>query len=84
MDIHITYHILDIVQKKKTRFTMAQPYMVPIVLSIQFLLMACDLRSQGISRHGIDKISRNIPSLASEELIASQTKCLIGPCEIWY
>ena len=27
-----------------------------------------DLRSQGISRHGIDHISRNIPSVASEEL----------------
>ena len=28
-----------------------------------------DLRSQGISRHGIDQISQNIPPLASEEVI---------------
>ena len=27
--IHISYHILDFVQLKKTKFTMAQPYMLP-------------------------------------------------------
>ena len=31
--------------------------------------MLCDFRGQGISRHGIDTQSRDIPSPASEELI---------------
>ena len=65
--IHILYHILDSVQQKKTKFIMEQPYMLPI-LYCQY--HACwspgDLRSQGISRHGINQISQNVLSLASE------------------
>ena len=66
--IHISYHILDFVQERKTKFTIEQPYMLHI-LYCQY--HACwypgNLRSQGISRHGIDQISRKY-SLASEEL----------------
>ena len=38
------------------------------ILSIQCLLCPGDFRSQGISRHGIDPQSLNIPSPASKEL----------------
>ena len=67
--INISYHILDFIQQIKTKFTMEQPYMLPIICS-QCYACWCpgDFRSQGISRHGIDQISRNILSLASEEL----------------
>ena len=66
--IHISYHILDCVQQKKTTFIMEQPHMWPTLYS-QYHSCCCsgNLRSQGISRHGIDQISRNIPSGASEE-----------------
>ena len=49
---------------------MEQPYILPI-LYCQYHVCWCpgDLRSQGISRHGINQISWNITSLASEELI---------------
>ena len=41
-----------------------------------------DLRSQGISRHGIDQISQNISSLAEEELIPSD---MLNSCKVtWY
>ena len=48
---------------------MEQPYILAI-LYCQWYACWCpgDLRSQGNSRHGIDQISQNIPSLASEEL----------------
>ena len=61
--MHISYHILDCVQHNKTKLTMEQPYMMPI-LPCQYHAYWCpsDIRSQGISRHGIDQISRNIPS----------------------
>ena len=49
---------------------MEQVYISP---TIYYQYHACwspgDLRSQGISRHGIDQLNQNIPSLASEELI---------------
>ena len=53
--IHIFCHILELVQKKKTKFTMEQPFLLPI-LSWQYHACWCsgDFRSQGISRHGID------------------------------
>ena len=70
------YHILELVQQKKTKFTMEQPYMLP-VLYCQY--HACWSR-QGISRHGIDQISRNNPSLASEELTHCDWVALYG---IW-
>ena len=51
------------------RFTMEQPYMLPIPYCQNH---ACwcpgDLRSQGINRHGIDQIRQNILPLASEDL----------------
>ena len=63
------YHILDFVQQKKTKFTVTQPYILPI-LYCQYHACWCPghLRSQDISRHGIDQIRWNIPSLASQEL----------------
>ena len=66
----IVCHSLDCVQKKKTKFTMEQPNMLPI-LYCQYHAYWCpgNLRSQGISRHGIGQISQNILPLASEELI---------------
>ena len=69
--IHISYHILDFIQQKKIKVSMEQPYVLPI-LYCQYHACWCtgDFRSQCISRHGIDLQSRNIPSLASEELIA--------------
>ena len=68
--IHLSYQILDFIQQKKTKFTMEQPYMLPF-LCRQYHACWCsgDFRNQGISRHGIDLQSQNIPSLASEELI---------------
>ena len=67
--IHILYHISEFVQQKKTNFTMGQPYML-LIPYCQYHACWClvDSRSQGISRHDIDQISQNIPSLASEEL----------------
>ena len=67
--IHTSYHILGFVEQK-IKFTMEQ------LLSILFCQCnACwwpgDLRSQGTSWHDIDQISRNISSLASEELTYS-------------
>ena len=53
--MHILYHIFDFVQQKKTKFTMEQPYMLPI-LYWQYRACWCSgkFRSQGISRRGID------------------------------
>ena len=67
--IHISYHILDFIQQKKIKFTMEQSYVLPI-LYCQCHACWCtgDFRSQCINRHGIDFQSRNIPSLAWEEL----------------
>ena len=67
--IYIPYHILDLVQQKKTKYSMEQPYMLPF-LYCQYHACRCpgDLRSQRISRRGIDQISQNILALASEEL----------------
>ena len=49
---------------------MKQPYMLPI-LYYQYYACWCpgDLRIQGISSHGTDPHSQNIPSLAWEELM---------------
>ena len=38
------------------------------ILGVAYPLLSIPFRSQDISRHGIDPQSRNIPSLASEEL----------------
>ena len=67
---HLAYHILDFVQWKKIKFTMEQNYLLPI-LYCQYHSSWCpkDIRSQGISRHGIAQVNQNIMSLASEELI---------------
>ena len=68
--IHILYHILDFVQRKKNKFTKEQPYMLPI-LFCQYHSCWCpgDFKSQVINRHGIDQLSQKILSLASKELI---------------
>ena len=59
-------HFVDFVQQK-TRFTVWQPYMLP-VLYWQYRACWCpgDLRSQGTNSHGVDQISLNVLSLASE------------------
>ena len=63
--VHISYDILEFVHQK-IRFTMKQHQHVAYPgLLILFMLMPW---SQGIIRHGIDQITRNIPSLAWEEL----------------
>ena len=74
--ILILYHILDFIQQKKNKFTIELPFMLPI-LCCQYHGWWClgDLRSQGISRHGIDLQSLNIPSQAWEEL----SFCLLTP-----
>ena len=71
--LHISYHSLDFVQQKETKFIMEQPYILPI-LYCQYYACWCpgDFRSQGISRYGIDQISRNLPSPAQEELISNK------------
>ena len=48
------------------------------VLHSQYRACWCsgDFRSQGISRHGIDPKSRNIPSPASEELTSVDFVCI--------
>ena len=68
--IHISYHIFEFAQQKKTNFTMEQRYKLP-VLHRQYHACWCsgDFRSQGISRYGVDPWSWNIPSPASEELM---------------
>ena len=70
--IHISYHIMDFIQQRETKFTMEQLNMLPIIYC-QYHACWCpkDLRSQGISRHDIDQINRNILSLALEELTLS-------------
>ena len=62
--------MFDFVQQKKTKFTMELPYMLPI-LQCQYHACWCPgiLWSQGISRHGIDQLTRKILPLASAELI---------------
>ena len=63
--------------------------MLPI-LYYQYYCCWCpgDLRSQCISRHGIDQISQNIPSLALEELIlrerGSGWLIILKPEKIWF
>ena len=67
--IHISYHILGFVQQKNIKLTMEQPYML-LILCYQYHACWCpgDFRSQDISRHGMDQIRWNIPSLTSEAL----------------
>ena len=67
--IHISCHVSDFVQPKKTKFTMDQPYMLlnyPI-LTIPCLLMLWRLYEPGHHQAWYWPQSRNIPSPASEE-----------------
>ena len=66
--IHILYNILDFVQQR-TQLKMEQLCML-LILYCQYHVCwyPGDLMSQGIGRHGIDQISQNISSVASEEL----------------
>ena len=69
--IHISYHILEFVQQKKIKCRMESSLHVAYaVLSIPCRTCWCPRhsRSQDISRHGIDLLNQNIPSLASEGL----------------
>ena len=58
------------------KFTMEQHYMLPVLYCQYHAYWS----RQGISRHGIDQISQNIPSLASEELTHCDWVALYG---IW-
>ena len=83
--IHISYHILDFIQQKKTTFAMGQHYMLSI-LYCQYHTGWCpgDLSRQGISRQGLTP--RNIPSLAWEELMQYHVFKMFLPlslCNIW-
>ena len=53
--LHISYHILDFVHQKENRFTIEQPYMLPI-LYYQYHACWCsgDYRSHNFSKHDID------------------------------
>ena len=92
-DIQISYHILDVFQLKRTRFTMQQLYKLSI-LYCQYHSWWCsgDLWSQGINRHGIDQISCNVPSLASEKTMlqwklptnSGKYCCLLSICKKAY
>ena len=77
-----TFSIISFIQQKKTKFTIEQTYMLPI-LYWQYHACWCsgDFRSQGIGRHGIDPQSQNIPSPSSEELISSYVKLYFE--EVW-
>ena len=67
--INISYHTLDCIRQKKTKFTMDQPYTLPILFcQYHVCWRPDDLRSQCINKHGVDPQSRNIPSPASYEL----------------
>ena len=61
---------LAFVQQKNTKFTMEQPYMLPILFCQYYdWSLSGDLRSQGISRHGwYWPQSQNTLSSALEEL----------------
>ena len=52
---------------------MVQPHLLPILYS-EYHSCWCPgiLKSQDISRHGIDQLSQNILSALSEELITNQ------------
>ena len=84
--IHISYHILHFIQQKKTKLRIEQPYILPI-LHGQYHACWCpgDWRSQGISRHGIDKINRNITvtgKIAGLRTTASKTQ--VRPVNLLY
>ena len=67
--IHILNDFLDLVWHRQMKFTLEQNYMLPVLhRQYQACCRNSDFRSQGISRHGIDLISQNILSSASEEL----------------
>ena len=53
------------------------PHVAYAILSIPCLLMPWHLRSQGISRHGMDQISWNIHSIESPSMVDPQWN-------IWY
>ena len=63
-------HVLALAGRKYVKLTLEQQYMLSVLHS-QYHACWCsgDFESQGISRRGIGQISRNIPSLASGELI---------------
>ena len=66
---------------------MEQPDMLPMLYP-QYYACWCpgDFRSQGVNGHGIDQISRNIPSPAQEELTTStgqRTNMTFNDMTIW-
>ena len=69
----LTFHIISwilFIRRRPNSQSREQPYML-LILYCQYHAWWCpgSLGRQGISRHGIDEISWNIPSLASEEFI---------------
>ena len=69
----LTFHMISwilFIRRRPNSQSREQPYML-LILYCQYHAWWCpgSLGRQGISRHGIDEISWNIPSLASEEFI---------------
>ena len=73
---HVSYHILDCVQPKITKFTVEQPYVFFPACQYHACWCPGDFRTQGISRHGFEHQSGNIPSPESEELTALYFQCI--------
>ena len=63
--IHISYHILEFVQQKKTKLAMEQCYILHIYCQYHVCWCPGDCRSQGISRNYIDppKLQYSISSI---------------------
>ena len=66
--IYILYQVLEFVHIQDQIHNRANLHVTYPILSLPCLLMPCNTRSQGISRHGIDSQRQNIPSPASEQL----------------
>ena len=67
-----TFHIISWILFNRRRLK-SQPYLLPILYS-QYHACWCPC----FSRHGIDQISQNIPSITSEQLSYVSKR---GPCE---
>ena len=78
--VTILQGVLDLTWPKYMKLILEQQCMLS-ALHKQYHACWCtgDFRSQGIRGHGIGPQSRNIPSLASKELINTATWLLCGP-----
>ena len=75
--IYISYHILDFVPRKKTKFAREQPYTLPSLYCQYHACWCLDvLRSQNIIRHSIDplKPEYSVYSISRVNLLAIRFK----------